>query len=132
MLIIHCGSGILMRKVATVPAVISCSALTSLNLLGSQADRESDILFFSQLSEIVFCKYQSNFNYKYIICKKKLNSCNPNVIMWFIFTPYLNSTSQSLLPFSRKLEYFSTPNESLLSVCVCGDLTSLSHAWYKL
>ena len=64
MLIIHCGSGILMRKVATVPAVISCSTLTSLNLLGSQDDMESDILLFSKLSEIVFDKYEHKHIYQ--------------------------------------------------------------------
>ena len=30
--------------------------------------------------------------------KKRMNSVNSNVIIWFILTPYLNPSSQSLLP----------------------------------
>ena len=60
---------------------------------------------------------QSNFDYKYIICKQKLNSVYFNVI---ILTLFLNLPLQPLLPSPLKLHNFTTPNESPMSVCcVC-------------
>ena len=62
---------------------------------------------------------QSYFNYKYIICQQKLNSIYSNVIISFILTPFLILASQPLIPFPIKLQNFTTPNELLMSVCVC-------------
>ena len=63
--------------------------------------------------------FQSNLNYKYI-CQQKLDSIYCNLIICFILTPLLTPTSQPLLPFPLKLQNFTSPNESLMSVCyVC-------------
>ena len=64
-------------------------------------------------------QWQSNFNYKYyIIFQQKLNSIYSYVIICFILTPFLTLPSQPLLPFPLKLQNFTTPNGSLMSVCV--------------
>ena len=55
----------------------------------------------------------------------KLNLIYSNVIICFILTPFLTLPSQPLLPSPLKLQNFTTPNETLMSVCV--DLASLSH-----
>ena len=65
-----------------------------------------------------------------ILSQQKLNSIYSNVIIYFILTPFLTLPSQPILPSPLKLENFTTPNESLMSVCcmcVCADLASLSH-----
>ena len=63
---------------------------------------------------------QSNFDYKYILCQQKLNSIYSNVIIFVILTLFLTLPSQPLLPFPLKLQNFTTPNETLMSVCcVC-------------
>ena len=60
-----------------------------------------------------------------IICQQKLNSIYSNVIICFILTPFLTLPSQPVLPSPPlKLQNFTTPNESLMSVCC---LASLSH-----
>ena len=46
-----------------------------------------------------------------IIYVKKLNSIDSNVIIWFILTPYLNPTSQSLLPLPLKPHVYTSPNK---------------------
>ena len=55
----------------------------------------------------VISPIQSNFNYKYIIiiCLKKLNLIDSNVIICVILTPFHNPISQSLLPSPLKLQY---------------------------
>ena len=61
---------------------------------------------------------QRNFN-----CLKKLNSIDSNVIICFFLTPYYDPTSQTLLPSPLNLQYFTTPNKSLMSVCcVCVEI----------
>ena len=68
---------------------------------------------------------QSNFNYKYIICQQKINSIYSNVIICF--------TSQPLLPYPLNLQKFTTPNESLMSVCcVSMQIWNLFHALNSL
>ena len=68
-----------------------------------------------------FCKssdwIQSNFNYKYVLCQQKLNLIYSNVIICFILTPFLTLLSQTLLPSPLKLQNFTTPSESLMSMC---------------
>ena len=64
-------------------------------------------------------------NYKYIIRQQKLNLIDSNVIICFILTPFLTLPSQPLLPSHLKLQNYTTPNGSLMSVC--ADLGSLSH-----
>ena len=53
---------------------------------------------------------KSNLNYKYIICQRKINSLYSKVIICLILTRFL------ILPSFLKLENFTTPNESLMSV----------------
>ena len=46
----------------------------------------------------------------------------------FYFTPFLTLPSQPLLPSPLKLQNFTTPNESLMSVCcVCAQIWHLFH-----
>ena len=87
----------------------------------SGVDRHS---FCSSKARWSFNKYIFNFaftkvivNYKYIICQQKLHSIYSNVIIWFILTPFLTQPSQPILP-SLKLQNFTTPNETLLSMCL--------------
>ena len=69
---------------------------------------------------------QSNFIYKYNICK--LNSIYSNVIICFILTPFLILPSKPILPSPLKLQNFKTPNESLISVCcVCVQIWHVFH-----
>ena len=42
-------------------------------------------------------------------------SIDSNVIIWFILTPYLNPTSQSLLPSPLKPKDYTPPNKSSLT-----------------
>ena len=56
---------------------------------------------------------QRNFNYKYNICLKKLNSIDSNVNICFILTPYHNPTSQSFLPSPLNLQYFKPETNHL-------------------
>ena len=68
--------------------------------------------------------------YKYIICQQELNSIYFNVIICFILTPFLTLPSQPLLPSPLKLKNFTTPNESLMSVCclyVCRCVISFAY-----
>ena len=50
--------------------------------------------------------------YRGIIYVKKLNSIDSNVIIYFFFTPYLLSTSQSLLPSPCKPHVNTSPNKA--------------------
>ena len=60
---------------------------------------------------------------------KKLNSIDSNVIIWFVsHTPYLNPTSQYLLPSPLKPQNYTSPNKSALT-----HSTSLARIWwYKI
>ena len=69
---------------------------------------------------IVHCKY------KYIICQQ--NSIFSKVIICFMLDPFLTLPSQPLLSSPRKLQNFTTQNESLMSVCcVCKFGISLTY-----
>ena len=51
---------------------------------------------------------------------KKLNSIYSNVIICFILTLFYSIPFQPLLPSPLKLQKFTTPNGSLMSVCRFG------------
>ena len=88
-------------------------------------DSYLNLMLFCCLDKLLNCEYQSKFNYKYIICQKKLNLIYSNVIICFILTPFLTLPFQPFLLFPLKLQNFTTPKKSLMSVC--ADLASLSH-----
>ena len=101
-----------------------CLCLVALGKVESKsgADRPN---FCSSKARWSFNKYIFNFaftkvivNYKYIICQQKLHSIYSNVIIWFILTPFLTLPFQPLLPSPLKLQNFTTPKGSLISVCL--------------
>ena len=55
-----------------------------------------------------------------ILYVNKINSIYPNIIICFIQTPFLTLSSQPFIRSPLKLQNFTTPNKSQLSVCcVC-------------
>ena len=84
-------------------------------------NRHNDIVLYVYLLKIIpdLCLIsRTALVYKYIICQQKLNSIYSNVIICFILTLFLTLPSQPVLPSPLKLQNFTTPNESLMSVCV--------------
>ena len=83
------------------------------------------------MSEIGKKKHNNPFLqglWSHIICQQKLNSIYSNVIICFILTTILTLPSQPLLPFSIKLQNFTTPKEALMSVrCVYVQIWHLFH-----